>query len=382
MFYYVALEPYKERYTYQLLQWTEARLKEKRIPYTVVEGQTLDDSKAIKTGQVLDAFGRSYYSLTQMAKLVELCQNMTDEDVIFFEDMFTPGIESLPYIFDQLPSQRVPRVFVRCLAQTIDPDDFVNYTGMFRWMHLYEKMVNSFVTGILCTNEEMVAYAKVAGWTNLYNIGGLSFGIKEVRSRVTQIEFNKRPMQVVFASRLAAEKQIPFMLRVFRRVKQLLPNVSFVICSGSVFRTNDPSITHALIEAQTEGLITLRSDLSKNEYYEELARSRVMFNSSLQDWTSNTVSEADALGCNVVFPAYRSFPEVFQNDETRLYVPWSVEDAARKIVCNLYNPHPCQGEIAEWNDHTIDRYLDLIYKDDEKYDRNFYDYRSHVNGLY
>lgn len=382
MFYYVALEPYKERYTYQLLQWTEQRLTEKHIPYTVVEGQTLDNSKAVKTGQVLDAFGRSYYSLTQMAKLTELCQSMTSEDVIFFEDMFTPGIECLPYIFDQVSPSRVPRVYVRCLAQTIDPDDFVNYTGMFPWMHLYEKMVNAFVTGILCTNEEMVAYAKAAGWTKLYNIGGLSFGLNEVRSRATPVPFNERPMQVVFASRLAAEKQIPFMLKVFERVKELRNDVSFVICCGSVFRTNRNEIAHALIDAQNKGLITIKSDLSKNEYYAELTQSRVMFNSSLQDWTSNTVSEADALGCNVVFPAYRSFPEVFQNDESRLYVPWSVEDAAQKVISNLDKPHRKQGEIALWNDQTIDRYLDLIYNDETKYERDSYDYRLHVNGLY
>ena len=56
------------------------------------------------------------------------------EDVIYFEDMFHPGIESLPYIFNQTDAKFRPKIFVRCLAQTIDPDDFVHVWGMAGWM--------------------------------------------------------------------------------------------------------------------------------------------------------------------------------------------------------------------------------------------------------
>jgi hypothetical protein len=48
--------------------------------------------------------------------------------------MFQPGIESLPYILDQVPESLRPRIFVRCLAQAIDPDDFVHVWGMAEWM--------------------------------------------------------------------------------------------------------------------------------------------------------------------------------------------------------------------------------------------------------
>jgi hypothetical protein len=58
--------------------------------------------------------------------------------------MFQPGIESLPYIMDQIdPDFSVLSVWVRCLAQAIDPDDFVHVWGMAEWMSTYEKMVNS-----------------------------------------------------------------------------------------------------------------------------------------------------------------------------------------------------------------------------------------------
>jgi hypothetical protein len=52
-------------------------------------------------------------------------------------------------------------------------------------MSTYEKMVNQFVTGVLATNEEMVAHMRIAGWTApIYNISGLAFGKQEVLERI------------------------------------------------------------------------------------------------------------------------------------------------------------------------------------------------------
>ena len=64
--YYMGLEPYEGRYTLQLQQWSEAAFKRRGIDYEVIHGDILDNSKAIVTGQVLDAHGRGYYSLTQI----------------------------------------------------------------------------------------------------------------------------------------------------------------------------------------------------------------------------------------------------------------------------------------------------------------------------
>ena len=184
---YMSLEPYKARYTLQLQDWNEAVFKRRRINYEIVTGETLSNDQAIVTGQVLDAHGRSYFGMSQIMNLVKRMKagDVTNEDVIYFEDMFQPGIESLPYIMDQIPENQRPRVFVRCLAQAIDPDDFVHVWGMSRWMSLYEQMCNEFVTGVLATNEEMVAHMKIANWrAPIYNISGLSFGKDEVQERI------------------------------------------------------------------------------------------------------------------------------------------------------------------------------------------------------
>jgi hypothetical protein len=103
-----------------------------------------------------------------------------------------------------------------------------------------------------------------------------------------------------------------------------------------------------------------------------------LFNCALQDWVSNTVSEADALGCNVLYPAYRSFPETFANDYTRLYAPWSVEDATIKLYHMLHQPHVNQGKISDWTDGTIDRICDILEGNGQQWLRMDSDYRKHT----
>ena len=67
---------------------------------------------------------------------------VTSKDIVFFEDMFQPGMESLPYILHQVEDKHRPTIYLRCLAQAIDPDDFVHVWGMAKWMSLYEQMCN------------------------------------------------------------------------------------------------------------------------------------------------------------------------------------------------------------------------------------------------
>ncbi len=382
--FYMGLEPYEGRYTLQLQQWNEAVFQRRGINYVIVPGSTIDNTKAISVGQVLDAHGRSFFGMSQMMNLVQMMRqgDVTHEDVIYFEDMFQPGIESLPYIFDQIPANLRPRVFVRCLAQSIDPDDFVHVWGMGKWMGLYEQMVNEFVDGVLATNEEMVAHMRIAGWrAPIYNISGLAFGKEEVLSRVNNNlkPWDQRARRVVFAARFDQEKQPDFYMDLIEAWhRNNMPATEFAVLSGGPLRSNNPKYLERAEQLEARGMLKIYKDLKKNDYYDIVNDSRVLFNCALQDWVSNTVSEADTLGCNVLYPAYRSFPETFANDHTRMYVPWSQQDAFDKLTGLLNAPHPGQGKISEWNNGTIDRIIDIIEGDGDVWNRSGNRYRDHV----
>ena len=381
--FYMGLEPYKARYTLQLQDWNERVFKRRNINYHLVNGQTLTSDQNIVTGQVLDAHGRTYFSLTQMAELVKLMKEgqITSEDVIYFEDMYTSGIDSIPYILKQVSPEYRPKVFVRCLAQAIDPDDFLHVWDMAGFMRKYEEMVNEFVDGVLASNEEMVMHMKVAGWkAPIYNISGLAFGKEEVRSRVTEVKpFNRRSHRVVFAARWDQEKQPDFYMDIIEEYKKVMNgDVEFALLSGAKLRSNNSSYMERTFRLEQEGKLTIYSDLDKNTYYQLLNDSRVLFNCALQDWVSNTVSEADALGCNVIYPAYRSFPETFANDHTRMYVPWSKTDALAKLDRAMLEPSQHMGKISDWTDKTIDRICDILEGKGEQWLRMSTDYRKHT----
>ena len=383
--FYMGLEAYNARYTLQLTEWNRRVFERRGIDVVYVPGETLDNSQRISVGQVLDAHGRSYFGMSQMMNLVRMMQRgeVTSEDVIYFEDMFQPGFESLPYIIDQLPEHMWPRIYVRCLAQTIDPDDFVHVWGMDRWMRAYEQMVCSSVAGVLATNEEMVAHMRVAGWdVPIYNISGLAFGKNEVIERVGgKIKpFNDRRLRVVFSARWDQEKQPDFYMDLIEAWRERFPSkdVEFVVCSGGELKSNNDSYMARTRKMVEDGKLVIYDNLDKNKYYEIINDSRVVFNCALQDWVSNTVSEADALGCNVLYPAYRSFPETFANDSERLYVPWSIDDAINKLDNLLKKPHANMGKISDWTDGTIDRICDILEGKGEQWRRDNFDYRKHT----
>ena len=383
--FYMGLEPYEGRYTLQLTEWSRRAFERRGVDWVDVPGTVIDNTKAISVGQVLDAHGRSYFAMSQMMNLVQMMRNgeVTGEDVVFFEDMFQPGMESLPYIMDQIPAEQRPKVWIRCLAQAVDPDDFVHVWGMGKWMSLYEEMCNEFVTGVLASNEEMVAHMKIANWkAPIYNISGLAFDKDEVRERCNEPirQWDQRANRVVFAARFDQEKQPDFFMDLIEEWYGTpgTTEVEFAILQGGPLRSNNQKYIDRARKMEERGQLVIYENLQKHDYYGIVNDSRVLFNCALQDWTSNTVSEADALGCNVLFPAYRSFPEIFSNDHTRLYVPWSVEDAMQKLDKLIAQPHPRQGEISDWTSATIDRYIDIMSGKGEHNNRDTNRYRDYV----
>jgi hypothetical protein len=386
--FYMGLESYEARYTLQLTEWNRRVFDRRGLDVVYVPGSTIDSTQSISVGQVLDAHGRSYFGMSQMMNLVQMMRNgqVNDQDVIYFEDMFQPGIESLPYIMDQIPAEQRPRVYVRCLAQAIDPDDFVHVWGMAEWMATYERMVNCFVTGVLATNEEMVAHMRIAGYhAPIYNISGLAFGKSEVLERIggeANIRpFAERKMRVGFAARFDQEKQPDFYMDLIDmyHAQGRHANIVFALFSGGPLRSNNPRYINRARQLEREGRLVIYENLKKNDYYNLLNDTRVLFNCALQDWVSNTVSEADTLGCNVLYPAYRSFPETFADDPNRLYVPWSIDDAYHKLENLLQELHHNSGLISNWNDGTVDRVVDILEGNGEEWNRAGNRYRDHVS---
>jgi hypothetical protein len=186
-------------------------------------------------------------------------------------------------------------------------------------------------------------------------------------------------MRVAFAARWDQEKQPDFYMDLIEEFFKRDPKsgVEFAVFTGSVLRSNNSSYMERTKRLQEEGKLKVYENLDKTHYYLLLNDSRVLFNCALQDWVSNTVSEADSLGCNVLFPAYRSFPETFANDHERLYVPWSIDDAMNKLDKLLLVQHQNVGKISDHTDGTIDRICNIIEGRGQHLLRMSTDYRKY-----
>lgn len=366
--YYMTMESYKTRATGQLTDWTLPTLV-KHFNVCCVPGSDPRQAPASAgLGSIYDPQVRYNHATQQVASLISLLDPLPKdeiaESIVYFDDMYHPGVDGLFYYCSLRGA--FPKVFMRCLAQSIDPDDFIHRTGMAKWMRDYERMLcSSGCVSILCTNAEMVTQAIVAGWdVPLYNVGGLSFDSSEVACRVTTAPFVERPMSVAFASRLDTEKQPMFFIDTVRAARSKGIRIDrALILSGRSLNSNSTNVLKAIVDAERYGIVEVCDSLSKNEYYELLGSVRVLFNSALQDWTSWTALEAAALGCTHCFPAYRSFIEVF-GDNPGLYVPWNLESACSTLESQLWDANG-QGRrfstyLANHNDNTVERICNIM----------------------
>lgn len=343
--FYIPLEPYPERYTSLLSSykgWFESRLLENDIPYMRVEGTSLN--KTIKYGQVLDACGRGFWALEQTKELLKFLNDghITEEDCIYFEDFWHPGIEALPYAFHLTDIK--PKMFALLHAQSVDPHDFTR--PMRYWMRDFEKGIAKILDGIFVTStclKDMLLDCEV-GTPDKIHITGLPYNSRMVRAYFPKEgTFSERKKQVIFSSRWDKEKNPDFFLKVVDKFRLIDPSVKFVITTSQKFLKSN---NNRLLEKLRHYLclynnLELRENQTKEQYYRNLLESEVQFNCADQDFVSWTLLEALTCGCKPCYPNYLSFPEVLNYSEMWMYEKGNVDsavEALRRILDIKYLP--------------------------------------------
>lgn len=359
---YLPLEPYQERYTEFIKEWTLEALEAKFDSVVVIEGASPDRLRRIGEGSVLDVFGRTTWCVSQVAQVLQLA--LTSDDVVYVDDMFHPGLEALPYAWATRGVR--PAVVVRNWAQSVDRHDFTYRLGMRPWMRHYERMVESFSDVVLCGSSCHADEMRLAGWRKRIEVVGLPFRGQTVRQiaaagapRLTQADPPR--WDAVYSSRLDPEKQPALMVEVARRLRAA--GRSLVVCTGSPdIRSSDPKLGRFVAEAEAAGDLAVLRNCRKADYYGALSRASLHLNTSLQDYVSYGVLEASALGVPSLCPAYKSFPEVFDGDPRRLYVPFSAEECVAKALSLLADPPPLRAieEPARRHDEALARTADII----------------------
>ena len=330
--FYFGLEPLKARYTYQLSkEWMPATFApySDKLEFVDVEGE-FDPDQQIKVGAVLDAVGRGKFAMSQCSTFLDMLNNdqVNNGDVIFLQDYWHPGIEAILYAVDLYGIEI--EIYAMLHAQSVDEYDFTY--PMREWMRGFELGLDKRMTGIFVGSTIHKDQLRQAGFEAPIHVVSLPLHLELTRAKLPGYNINQRKKNVVvYSSRLDKEKNPFFMMAVAEKYLEEFPGVEWhVTTSGKEFKSMLPGVLDALNElSERNPRFKLLNNLTKEEYYRELAEAKIQFNCSLQDYVSWTVLESTAFGCDIVFPKFRSFPEFIPPD--RLYTAFNVKSAVIRL---------------------------------------------------
>jgi glycosyltransferase involved in cell wall biosynthesis len=267
-----------------------------------------------------------------------------DGDVIFLQDYWTPGMDAIWYALDLYGIQ--VKVYAMVHAQSVDEYDFT--WPMRNWMRHYELGLDERMTAIFVGSTIHRDQLRQAGFKAPIHVVSLPLHHEMTLAKLPNTNLPKEN-KIVFSSRLDKEKNPFFMLQVAEQFLELESNYTWhVTTSGKSFKSMLPGVIEAMEAlAKRQPRFKLLVNLTKEEYYTELATAKVQFNSSLQDYVSWTVLESTAFGCDVVFPNFRSFPEFIPAE--KLYQPFNISNAINVLLqtIKLETPTYNFAEIAD-----------------------------------
>ena len=356
--FYLPLEAYKERYSWFMSckdGWAETSFKKLGIKFERIEGDQV--SNEITTGVVLDAFGRSKYSMSQISKVIDKIKagQIKEGDIIYTEDFWTPGIESLFYI-RQLTGIKFK---VGCFfhAQSVDDTDFTY--SMKTWIrHIERGLSYGYDYIFICSDilKRLCLQNRFAG--DKFYVVGLPFNSERLKEQVSYSALQKEPF-VLFSSRFDREKNPMFFLDLVQKC----PDIQFKLVKPRKKITNDKEVQERLESIlKTCKNLEVVNTSDKAVYYNLLNRAKVQFNCALQDWVSWTLLEAVAFGCNPLYPNWKDFPvELKGFEEKCIYEKDNLIDCERKLRILLNTDFdPALNKIVDKHDHSWQNYLNIM----------------------
>ena len=278
MLVYVPLEHIDGRYTVHMDRDIEAYLNAEGLEYVKVMPTT--ETPSLPEGQFLNAAFTSKFKALQIAEISAMFESgkINDGDTIFFSDIWFPGIESIAYM------KYFTKKDVK-ITGIIDTD-FVR--DMERWAKNFEDIIFDISDTIYCASnfikDDIIKKRMVD--PNKLVVTGLPVDYSGLDQHLGQDKENI----VIFNGRLCDEKQ-PWLFDEL--TKQVQARVDFPV---------------RFVKTQEE-------NLSKEEYYSLLGKSKVIASYALQENFGFGVAEAVYLGCQPVLPNRLVYPELYPNFE-------------------------------------------------------------------
>jgi len=295
MIYYLPLEHLEERYTIHLDETISEYLLKNNIPNIKIYPKNLKKKRIIK-GSFLDAPFTTMFKSEQIKELAKYYNSdkIKDDDIVFVSDLWFPGLESIAYM-NYFCNKKVKLRGILHAGSFTDTD-FVR--DMERWAKNFEDIIFDIADKIFCGSEFIkkdVMKKRIVNPDKLI-VTGLPLDYKHL-NEFKDKHFKKENI-VVFNGRNVDEKQ-PWL---FEELKKRFSNdVKFVNTQKNMY--------------------------SKKDYYNLLARSKVVVSFALQENFGFGINEAVYLNCIPVLPNRLVYPEYYSQD----YLYNSFEECVKKV---------------------------------------------------
>jgi hypothetical protein len=284
MLVYVPLEHIDGRYTVHMDRDIEAYLNAEGLEYVKIMPTT--ETPSLPEGQFLNAAFTSKFKALQIAEISAMFESgkINDGDTIFFSDIWFPGIESIAYM--KYFTKKDVKITGIIHAGSFTDTDFVR--DMERWAKNFEDIIFDISDTIYCASnfikDDIIKKRMVD--PNKLVVTGLPVDYSGLDQHLGQDKENI----VIFNGRLCDEKQ-PWLFDEL--TKQVQARVDFPV---------------RFVKTQEE-------NLSKEEYYSLLGKSKVIASYALQENFGFGVAEAVYLGCQPILPNRLVYPELYPNFE-------------------------------------------------------------------
>lgn len=288
----IPIEPLQERYSEQWYRRLPEAFSDAGYEVVVIDGEPLEQE--VKVGTFLDINSTCHYKATQLQKIAALFhqQKVPDGSVFFFFDVEFWGLEQVRLLAQMNKLDIVITGFLHAASYTKE--------DAFAIAASYQKYTE--VGWVSACDEVYVGseyHRKAVIERRLYPLGAhyLAKRIINTGNPVFPDEYTpfktKKKKKFVLTNRPDKEKRPMQTLALFRALKYVYPDWEFVVTTGrSTYRGTDGRAIAFAKELAKEKVITLKANLTKEQYHKELSDARFMVTHSIEENYGYCIAEA------------------------------------------------------------------------------------------
>jgi len=342
--YIVDIEPVETRYTKQWREHLPQQLKQHtNQPVVSVSGP--DQLQTTTPGAFLNFAGTNSYKSDQLQQIAEMFEQnkIQDGDYFLYTDAWNPTVIQLRYMAELLGV----KINIGGLwhAGSYDPQDFLGrLIGDAPWVRSAEhSMFSCYDQNYFATDFHIDMFAEgVCDWTRddepfstTDTVERVGWPMEYLETALESYRGRSKTDTILFPHRLSSEKQ----LDIFKDLAAEMPEYEWIVCQDQ--------------------------QLSKDQYDELLARSKMVFSANLQETLGISWYEGALVGALPLVPDRLSYTEMADQD-VKYPSMWTLN-------WGMYQAHKPQlvHRIKEMITN-YDTYLPVLNRQTEKLNKDFF----------